>query len=72
MRILLLNYEYPPLGGGAGIATRALASTLGRRGQRVDVVTSAPPDVPGASLAGAPTSRTGRLRVERVGPNVDV
>jgi hypothetical protein len=21
MRILVLNYEYPPLGGGAGVAT---------------------------------------------------
>ena len=22
MRVLLLNYEYPPLGSGAGLATR--------------------------------------------------
>jgi hypothetical protein len=25
MRILVLNYEYPPLGGGAAVATAALA-----------------------------------------------
>lgn len=40
MRILLLNYEYPPLGGGAGLATRELAHQLAARGFEVDVVTS--------------------------------
>lgn len=28
MRILVLNYEYPPLGGGAAVATAALVSEL--------------------------------------------
>ena len=46
MRILLLNYEYPPLGGGAGIATAALAQELAARGVAVDVVTA------GAGAAG--------------------
>jgi glycogen(starch) synthase len=41
MRILILNYEYPPLGGGAGVATAALAHELVARGVLVDVVTSA-------------------------------
>jgi len=40
MRILLLNYEYPPLGGGAGVATQALARGLARRGVMVDVITA--------------------------------
>ena len=40
MRILILNYEYPPLGGGAGVATAALAHELVERGMAVDVVTS--------------------------------
>lgn len=40
MRILLLNYEYPPLGGGAGVATAALAHGLVQRGVTVDVVTA--------------------------------
>ncbi len=31
MRLLLLNYEYPPLGGGGGIETRDLAEELARR-----------------------------------------
>jgi glycosyltransferase involved in cell wall biosynthesis len=40
MRVLLLNYEYPPYGGGAGVATEALARTLASRGVTVDVVTA--------------------------------
>jgi glycosyltransferase involved in cell wall biosynthesis len=40
MRILVLNYEYPPLGGGAGVATAALARGLVARGVDVDVVTA--------------------------------
>jgi glycosyltransferase involved in cell wall biosynthesis len=40
MRILVLNYEYPPLGGGAGVATAALAQGLAERGVAVDVVTA--------------------------------
>jgi glycosyltransferase involved in cell wall biosynthesis len=45
LRILLLNYEYPPLGGGAGIASAALAQRLASRGVIVDVVTSRPEGV---------------------------
>lgn len=40
MRILILNYEYPPLGGGAGVATAALAQGLVEQGAIVDVVTA--------------------------------
>ena len=50
MRILILNYEYPPLGGGAGVATAALAHGLIERGAAVDVVTS--------SAAGSSERRT--------------
>jgi glycogen synthase len=46
MRILVLNYEYPPLGGGAAVATAALAQGLVERGVKVDVVTSAAQDGP--------------------------
>jgi glycosyltransferase involved in cell wall biosynthesis len=40
MRILVLNYEYPPVGGGAAVATAALAQGLAEHGVRVDVVTA--------------------------------
>lgn len=40
MRILVLNYEYPPLGGGAAVATAAVAQGLAERGVHVDVVTA--------------------------------
>jgi glycosyltransferase involved in cell wall biosynthesis len=38
---LLINYEYPPLGGGAATASRNLAIALKRRGNRVVILTSA-------------------------------
>jgi glycosyltransferase involved in cell wall biosynthesis len=38
---LLINYEFPPLGGGAASATRNLGAALSRRGNRVVVLTSA-------------------------------
>jgi glycosyltransferase involved in cell wall biosynthesis len=44
LRVLLLNYEYPPNGGGAGVATEMLARSLAARGTRVDVVTAGATD----------------------------
>ena len=38
---LLINYEYPPLGGGAATASKNLGDALTRRGNRVVVLTSA-------------------------------
>ncbi len=38
--LLLLNYEFPPLGGGAGRGTYNLARELARKGYEVDVLTS--------------------------------
>lgn len=43
MKILMLNYEFPPIGGGGGQAHRALLQQYaGRPDLEVDVVTSAP------------------------------
>jgi glycosyltransferase involved in cell wall biosynthesis len=39
-RVLLINYEYPPLGGGAGTATAAIARALAALGCDVVVLTS--------------------------------
>jgi len=35
----MLNYEYPPLGGGGSPVTKSLAEELVRQGHGVDVVT---------------------------------
>lgn len=39
LRILMLNIEYPPLGGGASPVTRGLARALVARGHEVDLLT---------------------------------
>ncbi|MEP7162670.1 MAG: glycosyltransferase, partial [Candidatus Moraniibacteriota bacterium] len=42
MKLLFLNYEYPPLGGGAGVATEALLREFAKApGLEVHLVTSA-------------------------------
>jgi len=40
MKILVLNYEYPPLGGGAGVITRHISEGLTRLGHDITVVTA--------------------------------
>ena len=65
LRVLLLNYEYPPIGGGAGVATEALARGLAAGGAEVEVVTG------GTSAAMEPVEivhgeRGGRVAVHRV------
>ena len=68
MRILVLNYEYPPLGGGAAVATAALAHGLMERGVAVDVVTAgAEPGVERHTADPSPeASDEGSLTVYRV------
>ena len=45
MRILIVNYEYPPLGGGGGVVTAWLAEELAKR-HEVVVLTSRAFDLP--------------------------
>ncbi|KPA09981.1 glycosyl transferase, group 1, partial [Candidatus Magnetomorum sp. HK-1] len=40
MNISIINYEYPPIGGGAATFTKYLAHNLALRGHRVSVLTS--------------------------------
>ncbi len=53
MRLLLVNYEFPPIGGGAGNATAGIAGELASLGHRVDVLTSAFRGVPNRHDNGA-------------------
>lgn len=46
LRLLLVNYEYPPIGGGAANATANLARELARLGAQVHVITSRFADLP--------------------------
>ena len=45
MKILMFNYEYPPVGGGGGVSHALLVEELARR-HRIAVVTSAYRDLP--------------------------
>lgn len=40
LSILILNYEYPPLGGGAGIVTKHLAEEFVKAGNHVTILTT--------------------------------
>jgi len=40
MRILVVNYEYPPVGGGGGVVTRDIVEQMASRGASVTVLTS--------------------------------
>ena len=42
MRVLMLNYEYPPLGGGGSNACKYLLREMANKGIEVDLVTSSP------------------------------
>ena len=52
MNLLLINYEYPPVGGGAATATFHLARELRRLSHDVTVLTSRYSDAPGYELDG--------------------
>ncbi len=41
MRVLLINYELPPLGGGAGVASEQIAVQMAALGHQVTILTSA-------------------------------
>lgn len=41
MNLLLINYEFPPIGGGAGNATHFLAKAMAKQGHDVTVLTGA-------------------------------
>jgi len=59
MKILLINSEYPPIGGGAGNASAHLAQALARGGEEVRVLTVRFGEQPAVE-------QQGPVRVERV------
>lgn len=46
VRILVLNYEHPPLGGGGGRLAAKVASGLAHRGHQVRILTAGMPHLP--------------------------
>ncbi|MBV6402484.1 MAG: 2-deoxystreptamine glucosyltransferase [Anaerolineales bacterium] len=68
MRILVLNHEFPPVGGGGGRAAESICQTLARRGHNIKVLTSHFKDLPreeqrdGYDIIRIPTLRTQAFR----------
>ncbi len=58
MNILIINFEYPPLGGGGGVATKQIAEQLAKK-HDVHILTS-------ASAETDSEESSGRLKVHRV------
>ncbi len=46
MRILTINYEYPPIGGGGGFVTRDILESMAQQGHEVIIITSAYKNLP--------------------------
>lgn len=67
MKILLVNFEYPPLGGGAANATHFLAKALAALGHAPTVLTSALPGLPPQSMEDG--VRVHRIRAARSAPD---
>ncbi len=67
-RILFINYEYPPVGGGGGNAMRHIAREMARRGHAPFVLTAVQGRLPPIDVADGVTVRripAFRQRVER-------
>jgi len=47
MRILMINYEFPPIGGGGGNVTHYISRNLARKGHDVCIITSRFKGLPG-------------------------
>ncbi len=62
LKILMLNYEFPPIGGGAGKAHHAILHEFAKRqDMKIDVLTSAPLEQGGVEKIG------GAITIEKIG-----
>ena len=50
LTLLYLNYEFPPLGGGAGNATYYIAKELAQLGYKITVMTSGYKELPAQEM----------------------
>jgi len=50
MKVLVINYEFPPIGGGAGKVTERLAEKLVKKGFKITVLTSGYKNLSGMSI----------------------
>jgi glycosyltransferase involved in cell wall biosynthesis len=65
MRVLLLNYEFPPAGGGAGFATSRIAASLVEKGIQAEILTSRiNREDDGGLVQGVPVHRVSSWRVD--------
>ena len=68
MRILVLNHEFPPVGGGGGRAAESICQALAKRGHEIKVLTSHFKDLPreeqrdGYNIIRIPALRTQAFR----------
>lgn len=68
MRILVMNHEFPPVGGGGGRAAESICRVLAARGHEIQVLTSHINDLPrdehrdGYRIVRIPTFRTQAFR----------
>lgn len=66
MKLLVLNYEYPPLGGGAAPVCQQLCELFARRGHEVEVITMGFRGLPARELLnGVHVTRVPALRAKQ-------
>jgi glycosyltransferase involved in cell wall biosynthesis len=71
MKILVLNYEFPPLGGGAAPVSYEIAKKFKERGHSVDVITSSYKDKVGIEVKdGIRIIRARTLRFKKSDSNI--
>jgi len=68
MKILMINYEFPPIGGGGGNVTYFISKNLAQQGHDVHVITSKFKSLPNIEVIDGFTVH--RVPVLRKSPNV--